>query len=82
MAKKLDQVKSNRSVIGGRLQRVEQFIEVFASTRSSINLLKARLIMLDDIRKQYDEVQYALEHLDEQTTHEERSIERGQFEDR
>jgi hypothetical protein len=38
--------------------------------------------MLDDIRKQYDEVQYALEQLAEQTTHEERSIERGQFEDR
>jgi hypothetical protein len=82
MAKKLDQAKSNRSVIEGRLQRVEQFIEVFDSTTSSINLLKARLTMLDDIRKQYDEVQYALEQLDEQTTHEERSIERGQFEDR
>jgi hypothetical protein len=38
--------------------------------------------MLDDIRQQYDEVQYALEQLDEQTTHEERSIERGHFEDR
>jgi hypothetical protein len=82
MAKKLDQAKSNRSVIEGRLQRVEQFIEVFDSTTSSINLLKARLTMLDDIRKQYDEVQYALEQLDEQTTHEKRSIERGQFEDR
>jgi hypothetical protein len=65
MAKKLDQAKSNRSVIEGRLQRVEQFIEVFGSTTSSINLLKARLTMLDDIRKQYDEVQYALEQLDQ-----------------
>jgi hypothetical protein len=82
MAKKLYQAKSNRSVIEGRLQRLEQFIEVFDSTTSSINLLKARLTMLDDIRKQYDEVQYALEQLDEQITHEERSIERGQFEDR
>jgi hypothetical protein len=26
MAKKLDQAKSNRSVIEGRLQRVEQFL--------------------------------------------------------
>ncbi|KAF2900216.1 hypothetical protein ILUMI_05968 [Ignelater luminosus] len=64
---KLEQYKAQLEIIENKVKKIEDYVKSFKPA-SSINQLKARLTIIADSRKEFEEVQFEIEQLDKETS--------------